>query len=447
MRVQFPASRYAPSPYGERPLDALDRASASGMIDLHADTPLHNLTLTGDGGPRWFTRIYQRAVDLIARFVPQLSNFHRHVTRDTLDVQQKGLQVFSTVTMGFPPAYRASHRLYTHTVAGWPAHANATPFNAFLQQVAWIYRERAKQSDRLLFAPDAKSAAAAIASGRVGVQISIEGAFPLELRPADEAAFRAFVDAAGDSLPPDMPLPSPWEIASLEGRLAYLRRLGAAYVGLNHLASSCYAGSSLWPNAHRDEGLSGAGARLVRQLDESGMLLDLAHASARGQRDVAAMVARGEYTLPLLVSHGLVQTPGEKLSWRMTLPETLDAVKQTGGVVAIMYARIYLRNGRSRDPEVLIGDICDQIDAVRRRIGVDCIALGGDADGFVGLPYPTLVETAAAVRRELVRRGYSKEDLSKIFGGNYLHALARRDAIIAGRADARRARALQRLAR
>jgi microsomal dipeptidase-like Zn-dependent dipeptidase len=108
----------------------------------------------------------------------------------------------------------------------------------------------------------------------------------------------------------------------------------------------------------------------------------------------------------------------------MTNPRVLDAVRSTGGVVGIMFARTHL-------PDPTVRGIVDQIDAVVARIGMDYVAFGSDADGFVGLPFENLGEGYDQIMAEMRRRGYSEEDIMKIRGGNYLHAMQRREHVLA----------------
>ena len=71
-----------------------------------------------------------------------------------------------------------------------------------------------------------------------------------------------------------------------------------------------------------------------------------------------------------------------------------------------------------------LSDVADHIDHIRKIAGVDHIGVGGDFDGFTGAvrgledvsKYPDLFA-------ELLRRGYSKDDIKKIAGLNVLRTL------------------------
>lgn len=418
----------------ERKPDRLDRMFARrGVVDLHADTALHGLELAGNGKPGRAMRGWMALLRAAGVVQPKAKNFTRHVTGESLGRQGGGVQVFSAVTRGVAPAYRASARLFARWFARYPRRATRSDVTLWLEQSAWVYRQVEENPGLLALAPDLDTAVAAIRGGRVGAQLAVEGAFPFEENRRNRRALKKFFADPKLALPAGFPVPTDEELAS-GSLLPYARRLGVQYIGLNHLASSCFSGSELRPNRRRGRGLSARGRRFVADAWQAGIMIDLAHASRKAQRDVIELVAAANDPLPLLVSHAVFSLDDPAGSWRTTLPEVLPAVRDTGGVVGIIGARVHLPHGGAREAGPVIADIADQIDYVRARIGVDHIALGLDGDGFVGQAHATTQEVAEAVRAELRARGYSRNDIAKIFGGNYLHVLARRDQLLRRRA-------------
>ncbi|RLG97257.1 membrane dipeptidase, partial [Candidatus Bathyarchaeota archaeon] len=71
-----------------------------------------------------------------------------------------------------------------------------------------------------------------------------------------------------------------------------------------------------------------------------------------------------------------------------------------------------------------VGGVVDHIDHIVNLIGPDHVGLGSDFDG---IPYtPKGLEDASRmpdITRELVKRGYGKEDIVKILGGNHLRLI------------------------
>jgi membrane dipeptidase len=79
---------------------------------------------------------------------------------------------------------------------------------------------------------------------------------------------------------------------------------------------------------------------------------------------------------------------------------------------------------RNPRPATGVADVADHIDHVAKVAGHDHVGIGGDLDG---IPYtPTGLEGVEAYPRlfaELIRRGWSDENLAKLAGGNVLRAL------------------------
>jgi membrane dipeptidase len=75
-------------------------------------------------------------------------------------------------------------------------------------------------------------------------------------------------------------------------------------------------------------------------------------------------------------------------------------------------------------PDVTLNDLADHIDYLKENVGVDYIGIGGDYDGTSSLPVGLEdVSTYPDLFAELLRRGYSEEELQKIAGLNMLRVL------------------------
>ena len=68
--------------------------------------------------------------------------------------------------------------------------------------------------------------------------------------------------------------------------------------------------------------------------------------------------------------------------------------------------------------------VIDHLDYIVKMIGVDHVGLGSDFDGVNSLPQQLDdVTTYPLITKELVKRGYSKKEIRKILGGNFLRVL------------------------
>ncbi len=85
---------------------------------------------------------------------------------------------------------------------------------------------------------------------------------------------------------------------------------------------------------------------------------------------------------------------------------------------------------KKKMPKVTIAAVADHIEYIKKAAGVDHIGIGSDYDGNtnwpVGLEDVSMFPNLFA---ELVRRGWSDEDLMKIMGGNVLRALEQAEAV------------------
>jgi membrane dipeptidase len=93
-------------------------------------------------------------------------------------------------------------------------------------------------------------------------------------------------------------------------------------------------------------------------------------------------------------------------------------------------ARIYDEVfGKLELPKVTIAQVADHIDHIRKVAGVDHVGIGGDFDGNDLWPEGlTDVSMYPNLFAELIRRGWSDEDLAKLAGGNVLRALRTAEA-------------------
>lgn len=406
----------------QRAIDGLDVAAPvkpglpkleTPVVDLHADTAMHGLDL-GDAHDRSF---FHR---VLGKVMPDST---RGVTLEAFKKQgTPGLQVMTVYEEGLPPFARGSHKLFTQHIANGLPHGNDTPLNQFVAQLAFIHGQVEKYGDSLALTGPGSP----MAPGRQAIQLSTEGARAVSVGEKDLAALKTFLEANRDMLPKGLPIPTDAELASPEGRLDYFARAGVASMGIVHMGANDFAGTDvpglkqLTALRRGDNGLTEAGRALVKGMDARGILVDLAHASKQTQTQVAEMWRAGELKRPVIVSHGTLDTDGDP-HWRDTPPETLALVRDSGGVFGVMLSERYWDQGLAG-----VRGAADQIEKAVQLAGVEHVALGSDADGFVSLVVPDL-GGVGAIADELGRRGWSEDDVAKVFWKNAARTLAARD--------------------
>ncbi len=399
------------------------------IVDLHADTAMAALDLGPAARP-----FGQKILEAL------MPHSTRAVTMHTFAEQRAGgVQVFTAYEEGLPPFARLSHKFYTQVVCNGLKGANRTPVNQLVAQLMWIHGQVQKHQDRLeLTGPSPQATRAAFADGngevradpKHAIHIGIEGARIASLDPDDAKELAAFLAANKQAIPAGMPIPTRAQLATLEGRLDFLAQAGVTYMGLVHMEGTEFAGTDmpvmkqLHQLGHGTNGLTEQGQRLVRGMDCRGILIDLAHASVATQRELGELYRKGELRMPLIVSHGVLDFDGNQ-RWRDTPPETLALVRESGGVFGVMFALQYW-------DKTLGGaaGIVDQIEKAIDLAGIDHVALGSDADGFVSLALDDMGKVSTVVA-ELEQRGYSREQLEKICYKNFLSTLEKRQARLA----------------
>ena len=194
---------------------------------------------------------------------------------------------------------------------------------------------------------------------------------------------------------------------NLEGNGANLKRLydaGARMAGFTHFFDNEVAGSM---HGVDRGGLTDLGREMFTQMQELGMVVDLAHASPEAMEEMISL-ADG----PLVYSHGGVRATCDVN--RNLTDDQIRGVAGTGGVIGIGYWEDAVCG-------LGTGPVVDAIDHVVEVAGIDAAALGSDFDGSVEVPWDT--SQLAVITQELMDRGYSDEDIAKITGGNTVRVL------------------------
>ena len=244
---------------------------------------------------------------------------------------------------------------------------------------------------------------------------------------------------------------------AIENSLGALRvyyDLGARYMTLTHNVTLAWADAALDSASHG--GLTEFGKEVVREMNRLGMLVDLSHVSPATMSD-ALDVAQA----PVIFSHSSARAITDV---PRNVPDSILArLGKNGGVVMVTFVPGFVskavdehdRLARARfdeiratvtdtaearrlmgewrathpRPQATIRDVADHIDHVRQVAGVDHVGIGSDFDGIdetpVGLEdsskYPALFA-------ELIRRGWSDDDLKKLAGRNLLRAMRAAEA-------------------
>lgn len=191
---------------------------------------------------------------------------------------------------------------------------------------------------------------------------------------------------------------------ALDGKLENVQVLfdhGIRYIGLAHFFDNEMAGSA---HGETKYGLTEKGRQLVAKMQELGILIDVAHVSEATVDDVLKMA-----TKPIISSHTGVRATC--FSPRNLKDEHLVGIAKTGGLINIAFFAGAVCNTTTEA-------IVDAIEHTTKLVGPDHVGLGSDFDGAVKTPYD--VTGIIEITDLLLKRGFSKEDVAKIMGGNAL---------------------------
>ncbi len=225
--------------------------------------------------------------------------------------------------------------------------------------------------------------------------------------------------------------------------LKYFYDKGIRYITLCHVKNNHICDSS-GDDTLKWNGLSPFGEKVVKEMNRLGIMIDISHVADSTFYDVIQLSKT-----PVIASHSGCRalTPGYK---RNMTDDMIEKLGENSGVIQIFFGS-YLVNNEVRTaidrrdslrksylndhPEVTsdeynkkfpvdnatIRDVAIQIDHAVKIAGIEHVGLGSDFDGVGLLPvklkdvscYPNLIF-------ELLKLGYSNEDIQKICSGNLL---------------------------
>jgi membrane dipeptidase len=326
------------------------------------------------------------------------------------------------------PGHTDLARLRTGGIGGqfWSVYIPATAQDSGaarvqLEQIDIARRTIARYPDAFRWALTAQALREAHRDGRVGSLLGMEGGHAIE---NSLGALRAFYD------------------------------LGVRYMTLTHSATIAWADAGTDAATHG--GLTAFGEEVVREMNRLGMLVDLSHTSPGTMSDALNVTEA-----PVIFSHSnaraLTDVP------RNVPDSILRRMSVNGGVVMVTFVPGFssqrvadwsakltaATNAAGRDadaqfraaaefrranpmPRAQLTDVADHLDHIKRVAGAAHVGLGGDFDGITDLvqgledvsKYPELLA-------ELVRRGWTDDELRGLAGNNVLRVLERAEQVAA----------------
>jgi membrane dipeptidase len=249
---------------------------------------------------------------------------------------------------------------------------------------------------------------------------------------------------------------------AIEDSLRLLRdyyALGVRYMTLTHFNTNSWAdaqGDADNPKVEHHNGLTPFGKDVVREMNRLGMMVDISHTADKTFWD-----ALETSSAPIIASHSSCRAISNHT--RNLTDDMIKALAAKGGTMQINFDCSYLSqryNDESKPlqaamrerymaamkiedpaeksaaidklraefteklPPATLADVVDQIDHAVKVGGIDHVGIGTDFDGVACVPAElSSYDKFPALTRTLLEKGYSADDIKKIYGGNLLRVM------------------------
>lgn len=256
---------------------------------------------------------------------------------------------------------------------------------------------------------------------------------------------------------------------------------GARYMSLSHNGHSQFCDSntgekdSLWI----DKGVSNLGKQVIKEMNKWGMMIDVSHPSKQSIKDMISLSKA-----PIIASHSSARAlcnhsrnlDDEQLEWMKSnggvvqtvafssyvssekhnaystaISEKIENLAKERGIEILSWDQIrkletidretYVKEYRAMSEEatlmmndsdpkpVDVADFVDHIDYLVEKMGLDHVGISSDFDGGGGIYGWNDASETLNVTSELVKRGYTEDEIEKLWSGNLLRVLDEVDAV------------------
>ena len=368
-------------------------------LDSHADTPL---------------RLMEPGFDLAERHDP-------HETGSKLDYPRM-------IEGGLDAVFFAA--FVAQGIRDDDGHTRARELALQILDAVWASAE--KNSDIVGIALNPEDAALLEAKGKRAIYLSIENGYPI-----------------GNDLK----------------NVELFYNKGVRYVTLVHSTNNDLADSATDSGGPEHGGISPLGASVVEEMNRLGIMIDVSHGSDDTFYDAIELSKA-----PIIATHSNARTVTDHP--RNMSDDMLRLIAKNGGVVQLTMLSDYLRKAPENperdsaleslraslkpsnemtederklardqlrkiraqypDPLATVKNAVDHIDHIVRIAGIDHVGIGCDFDGGGGIDGVFDVSEVMNITIELAQRGYSEQDIEKIWSGNILRVFAEVQAVAEG---------------
>ena len=233
---------------------------------------------------------------------------------------------------------------------------------------------------------------------------------------------------------------------------------GVRYITLCHSSNNDICDSSSDKKGQEHNGLSEFGTEVVKEMNKLGMMIDVSHISDKSFYDVIKLSKA-----PVIASHSSVRSIAHHN--RNMSDDMIKTLAKNGGVIQICLLDDYIKDPdtttiyyqkrrelnlvfdtkydsmtdeakkalrnewkilKEKYPKTLptVADCVDHIGYVKNLVGIDYVGIGSDFDGGGGLDGCADVSQFPNITAEMLERGYTEEEIRKVWGGNFFRVFA-----------------------
>ena len=200
---------------------------------------------------------------------------------------------------------------------------------------------------------------------------------------------------------------------ALDGKIENLHHFaerGIVYMTLCHNGDNDICDSAKGSQTHN--GVSDFGHQVISEMNRLGIMVDLSHAAEKSFYDALEMS-----TTPIVCSHSSCRALCDHP--RNLTDDQMRALAKKGGVMQVtLYPGFLVKDG-----EATIEDAMRHLEHAIDVMGIDHVGLGTDFDGDGGIRGLANSSELTNFTRQLMTRGFSQEDIQKIWGGNFLRVM------------------------
>ena len=164
-----------------------------------------------------------------------------------------------------------------------------------------------------------------------------------------------------------------------------------------------------------DCGLTIKGKKCVRMMNNLGIILDVSHASKKTFYDIVDNTSKS-----VIATHSCADNICKHN--RNLTDEQIKLIARSKGVIGVCFYKKFL----SKNKDVTIYDIANHIEYISNLVGTEFVGIGSDFDGMDKSDIPKGITGCLDIRNiefVLNERGFNKEEIYNIMGGNYIRVL------------------------